>query len=241
MISLENITGKKIFDALRQLQKNKRLISMRFIDYDDEELTIITDIQSQKYVSFLVIEKPERLKQAATRGKLGKIEFQYFGEDGLLYSFITSEYKIFHRDMWVKFPDAIERHQRRNYFRLGVSPRTKLKFYKNAVPAEMLVMNISMGGSLGTILLLEKENDKGGFLKTDDEIEGLELVISGVKPAHIQINKARVIRLDQNDSPTRNRYAIEFLSIDKPEEKLLTEAIYNLQRQYLQKRRSLRE
>ena len=233
----EKITGEKIKETLLWVHQNNTFIEARFPHSDDGELTIISDIKTQKDDIYLVFEKPRHLTTALSGKKSESVEFQYTGTDNILHTFVVPNYILSSNEMWVKFPSEILRHQRRTAFRLDVPNGTRLIFEKNRTPYKIIVSNISLGGSFGTLLFFQKDTNDGIILQKEESLENLKLIVPALqdsKPVYIQ--KARLLRQKTNKTSGDQQYAIQFISINKQQEKLLTDIIYDLQRQYLKNR-----
>jgi c-di-GMP-binding flagellar brake protein YcgR len=239
MDSAEKITGEKIEEILLQLIVNKTFIQSYFPKTDDGELTVVSEIKSFKSLSYLVFDQPKHLKGLSDGEKADIVEFQFMGKDNLLYTFSSSLFKILNNEIWVHFPSEILKHQRRNFFRLSVPVGTRLHFSINNIPVKMIVSNISLGGTFGTLISSYVPGREDFFLQNDELIENLELTFPGSKnEAPIRIRKAMVTRREMNNASGDFHYAIEFIDMAPTEERILTTTIYKIQGQYLKSRLS---
>lgn len=239
MAIAEKIQGKKLFRLMEQLERDKTMLSMRLVGQNYERLTMITRIPKDKNVSFFAIDPPRDFRSTVANLGTWEIHFNFNGPDHLEYIFTTFGGKFSDNEIQINFPDYIERLQRRRYFRLSVPTGTTLFFESGQVKREINLINISMRGTLGVLNTFNGKDQKKPIFKKEDYLKNIEIVF----PADIENNerKLRVIkaiirRAEHNPQKNMDLYAFEFVSIDKDQEKMLIEIIYNLQRLLLQKK-----
>ena len=241
MAKADKITGEKIWETLSQAKDNNTYIEVRFPKVDEGELTVISEIRHTKEISCLVFDKPRHLTPSDNGNKNEKVEFQYNGEDNILYSFSVPYYRLFSHEMLIDFPEVIYRHQRRRAFRLDVPNGTRIVFEKNGKAHKLIVSNISLGGSFGSLIFFQKEDSDEVILNNGEKISNVELYVPTLlnsNPIHIQ--SAKILRRERDDLGNI-QYAIQFTSIDRQEEKILTGIIYDIQRQFLKNRVQLKD
>ena len=238
MEEIEKITNKKRFDIFNKLQKNQTLVKMRLIGKDYERLIIITGIRIYDNTSFIIIDYPRGFREAVTDIDIWKIYFEFKGEDELKYVFYSSGGKLSQNSIWIKFPEYIERHQRRKSFRLKVPPGTKIFFEIDSVKYKMEVIDISTGGALCVLTRLSKTDTIRRILKTGKELRDIELRFPGRKneKRRVHIKKLVIIRSEPNPPSGRYYFAIQFTGIEKKQKKILTDMIYKMQRSFLRER-----
>jgi len=96
-----------------------------------------------------------------------------------------------------------------------------------------------MRGALGVLDTFNGENQKKPILKKEDYLKNIEIVFpSDIEndERKLKVIKAIIRRAEHNRQKNIDTYALEFVSMDKNEEKMLTQIIYNLQRMFLQKK-----
>ena len=241
MTTVEKITGEKIWETLSHAGNNNTYIEARFPENDAGELTIISGIKHQKDASYLIFDKPRHLASYEKGSRDERIEFQYNGKDNILYSFSATYYMLYSNEMWVEFPEAIYRHQRRRAFRLNVPNGTRILFQKNQKSHKLIVSNISLGGSFGSLIFFQRDDNDEVILKNGDKISNVELSVPAIQNSDpIRIRSARILRRGKDVSGNL-QYAIQFTMIDKKEEKTLVSIIYDIQRQYLKNRVQIRD
>ena len=230
------IQGKNRFDIFEQLRKDKTLIQMSLLGKDYERLTIITGIQARKNMLFFLIDYPEGFKEAVSDVEVWRIRFEFIGNDNLQYSFRTSGGEFFGDEIWIRFPEVIEKIQRRKHFRIEAPVGTRFYFNKKSDSFEMNVINLSLRGAL--VYSVQKK----AILKIGENLRDVKLVFPSEKEGPmIHIKKASVKRMEKNSRMDRYTYGLYFAMIEKNEETALTKIIYELQRKLLQKRQRIYE
>jgi len=233
----EKIEGDNLVNIFKTLKKDKTLIKMRIPGKDYECLTIITNVFPFKQKSTFMIDSPKDFQQAFGGLNNIKMHFEFTGNDNLSYTFKTSGGEIHNDEIKIKFPDFINRKQRRKDFRLEVPPGTKLHVKINSKLLKMTVLDVSLGGTLIALIGHMSESDNKQFIKVGECFEDIELIfpVEG-KSFKSQIKKATIVRIVKGSLKPKNCCGLQFVSIDKNEEKALTKFIYKYQQQFLRKR-----
>jgi c-di-GMP-binding flagellar brake protein YcgR len=239
MTGAEKIQGKKLIKLMEHVQRERIMLSMRLVGQNYERLTMITRIPKDKKASFFAIDPPRDFKDNVAEMNACELQFKFNGSDNLEYIFTTFGGKFSDDETQIKFPYYIERLQRRRYFRLSVPMDTKLFFKLGQFQREINLINISMRGALGVLDTFNGENQKKPILKKEDYLKNIEIVFpSDIEndERKLKVIKAIIRRAEHNRQKNIDIYALEFVSMDKNEEKMLTQIIYNLQRMFLQKK-----
>lgn len=237
MENFDKIQGKNRFEVFKQLQKNKTLIKMHLMGKDYDRLTIIIDLRIKKKESFFCIDYPKGFKEAVTNVDPWKIHFEFTFKDNIPHSFRTTGGEISEGNIWIKFPEVIERKQRRKHFRIEPPRDTKIHFNVNSIKMEMKVINISLGGLFGYFTGPEKAIQLKPILKIGQTLNNLELAFTfQEKNSKVNINQALVKRVEKKDPTNIYHYAIQFTDIENKEKKTLKELIYGFQRHFLKNR-----
>jgi c-di-GMP-binding flagellar brake protein YcgR len=170
------------------------------------------------------------------------MNFEFTWADNVSYSFSTYGWEIYRDEIGVRFPEYIERKQRRKDFRLPVPPDTKLYIQLESTLLEMKVLNISLGGTLALLFDRKESYKEAPIFNTGDYLSDIEIVFPLEETAlTVDIEKARVVRLEKDPSNKKNCCALQFVSIEDTEEKALTEFIYKYQRHLLQKKQKVKK
>ena len=234
---MEKIEGKNIADILKTIKKDKTFIKLRLPGKDYECLTIITNIFADKKKSAFMIDSPKDFRSNFSGLNDIKMHFEYTGKDNLSYSFKTSGGEIHRDEIKVKFPDFINRKQRRKDFRLDVPPGTRLHVMINSKLHKMTVLDVSIGGTLVALIGSLPESEYKQFFKIGDSFEDIELLFPmDGKSFKSKIKKATIVRVVKGSFKPKNCCGLQFVAIDKNEEKALTKFIYKYQQQFLRKR-----
>jgi len=234
---MEKIEGENIADILKTIKKDKILIKMRIPGKGYECLTIITNVFPYKDKSAFMIDSPKDFRPFFSDPENVKMHFEFTGKDNLSYTFKTSGGEIHHDEIKIKFPDFINRKQRRKDFRLEVPPGTKLHVKINAKLLRMPVLDVSLGGTLIALVGHMSESENKQYFKVGECFEDIELLFPmDGKFFKSKINKAAIVRVVKGSLKPKNCCALQFVSIDKDEEKALTKFIYKYQQQFLRKR-----
>ena len=238
----EKIEDKDLLNLLKALQKDKTLVKMNLPGRDFERITIITRVRHRRQNPLFLIDYTQGFREAVGDVKDVKMHFEFTREDKVNYSFSTYGWEIYRDEIGVKFPEFIERKQRRKDFRLAVPSDTKLHIQVDSTLLEMKVLNVSLGGTLA-VLVGRKEGCKDEkIFNAGEYLSDIEIVfpLEG-EDLRVHIEKAMVVRLEEDQSKDKNCCALQFISMEEKEEKALTEFIYKYQRHVLQKKQQMNE
>ena len=237
MENSDRISGKRIYQLFDQIEKDRTSIKLVLLGKDYERLTIVTGIKNEKGVPYLLIDYPIGFRETVQDFDGGKIIFEFIGGDNIPYSFKTAMHKISGEDIWVRFPESIERIQRRKYFRIAPPLGTKIIFTLNNREYETNVVNLSHGGAL--VNQKEKSHKDSDFY-VDEYIKNIDLV-NREKNGKIKIGikKTVIIRIFKSSETGKYNYALRFMDMEKKEEDKLDKYMYECQRAVLKKRSML--
>lgn len=239
ILETEKIKGKGRFDIFQKLQSDKTLVKIHIPSKDYERLTMVTGIRTQDNVPFFLIDHPGDFEQTLDDQKDRRMDFEFTGKDNIQYSFRSSGGKITGDEIWIRFPDLIERRQRRESFRLEAPMGAKLHLKGDLTEHEMSVIDISLGGTSGVII--DGNRKKGTradpIFKTGETLRNLQLRFPSMeKELTVCIKKSVVRRVQKIPRTNRYRYGLQFAEMEKEEEVVLTKLIYRIQREYLRNR-----
>jgi c-di-GMP-binding flagellar brake protein YcgR len=241
MANIEKIQGDDILRILKGLQQDKTLLKMQLPDGDFERLTFIIDIRKRKRIQYILIDYPEGFLEATEGLADWRIRFEFTGRDGIMYVFETEGGEYFQGMIWIKLPEVIDRYQRRKLFRLEAPPRTRLFFQLNDNRYELLAINVSLGGSLGALVRMNRTKEKDLENYNPKTLENVELVFPAKDvDSIVTIKQCQIKRQEKNPQTQKYEYAIEFKEMTEAEEKKLTALFYKWQRDFLRKRRLLK-
>ncbi len=231
-----NIIGKHIHAILEQVKNGKTLIRMKLTEKDYEQLTIIDDIRKKDKKLFLLIDCPDGFHDLV-KNSSRKLQFEYTGADKISYLFCADIAQIDQKNIWVTFPDLIERRQLRRDFRVDMPSGAHMGFKKCGITLDTQVINLSLGGAFGALISSKNVTQSVSPVSVGDLLTEIELIFQSQYLEHrVIIRKATVVRFEENQSLCSFCYSVHFLDMDKTEEKALTDLIYIIQREYLKRK-----
>ena len=233
----DKIEGDNLINIFKTLKKDKTLIKMHIPSKDYECLTIITNVFPSGRKKAFMIDCPKDFYPACGGLNNIKMHFEFTGKDNLNYTFKTSGGEIHNDEIKAVFPDFIKRKQRRKDFRLHVPPGTRLHMNIDSKLLKMTVLDVSLGGTLIALVGPMCKSENRQLFKIGECFEDIELLFPmGGKSFKSKIKKAKIVRVVKSSFKPKNCCALQFVSIDRNEEKALTKFIYKYQQQYLRKR-----
>lgn len=239
MIDPGKIEGPKLDTLFESLVADQTIISMHVVGIDFQRLTCITAVERTSVGNHLLVDCPEGFSQATANSETLNIRFNFNGSDHLEYIFSTSGGIRHGRELKVPFPDHVERLQRRKNFRIDTMPGTRLLISSGKTKGQIDLINISLGGAFGLLVKHNKTDLTGSLFKTNQRLYKVRIVFPADKRMEkrtVIIHKAEVRRIERDKERKRYKYSFEFMTIDKENLQELTQAIYHIQRQFLQKR-----
>ena len=234
------LQDKKLAGFFHDLIEKKMILSMNVIGTDYDRLTCLTDVEETDAGGYLFVDPPDDFMESVRPDGQWEIQFNFNGPDRLEYIFRTHGGELDAKGIRIPFPDRVERLQRRHNFRVNTLPGTEMHFRLKKIRGVLDLINVSLGGAYG---LLAKHNFKfirRSVLKMDQQVYQCSIVFPGEcdEPDEtIYVNKAEVKRIDHDETKGVYRYALAFCELEKEEKQRLTQAIYDLQRRYLRRRK----
>ncbi len=236
----EKIEDKDLLNLLKALQKDKTLINMNLPGRDFDRITIVTRVRNRRQNPLFLIDYTQGFRESVGDVKDVKMHFEFSREDKVNYSFSTYGWEIYRDEIGVRFPEFIEREQRRKDFRLAVPSDTKLYIQVDSTLLEMKVLNVSLGGILAVLVGRKAGYEGETIFNAGEYLSDVEMVfpLEG-GDLRVYIEKAMVVRLEEDPSTDKSSCALQFISMGEKEEKALTEFIYKYQRHVLQKKQQM--
>ncbi|MBW1768503.1 MAG: PilZ domain-containing protein [Deltaproteobacteria bacterium] len=233
----DRIYGKQRFALFDQLQKDRVVIKLNLLGKDYERLTIITGVVTENGTPYVLIDIPGEFRETLQDDKKGRVLFDFIGNDRIPCSFRTVVHRITKDDIWLEFPESIERIQRRKHYRIAPPIGTRIHFQVDEGKYEANIVNLSQGGALiiqserlhKEVKLSEGEYKKNVKLICQEKDLGLKILIK----------KALVRRILKNSETGKYSYALQFIDIENSIQRELNDWIYRAQREFLRKRNLL--
>ena len=234
MESTEILAGRKLGNFFADLQKNRSVIKMNLLGHDYERLTMIIGVQNKKEPFHFRIDYPSGFEKAAKEKDPWKIRFEFLGKDRVTYRFTTQGGHIEKGDIFIPFPERIERIQRRGRFRMEAPSSSKMVVSRNAKFLELSVINLSESGIL-------VEMSGGAARKPAFQIGELLqqpaiLVSEPSGQTQVNVKGAQVKRIEKIPGRLSYRYGLEFTDLKPETRRELRDLIYRFQREFLKKR-----
>lgn len=246
MANIDKIRGSAILNLFRKLQQDVIPLKMHLMNGEYERLTQIAEIRKRKKTHYFLIEYHDNFRLAADGLDDPRLRFEFSGKDNVNYNFETGIGQISQKMIWVRLPEIVNRYQRRGHFRLEAPHGTRLCFYIHDQSYNLLVINISLGGTLGVLSTLTLKREMELREKSPETLENVELIFPSnnvnedTEDTTVNIKHCKVIRQRRNPETQGYEFAIEFKEMAEDQQKKLTTLFYQWQREYLKKRRQFK-
>ena len=244
MADIEKIQKGALLQLFTELQRDKVPLKMMLPNGDDVQITHITDICRRNSAHHFLLSSLEGYRKLSEEADESRLRFELNDIEDIKYVFETNSWELSREMIWVKLPDFVHRYQRRNLFRLEAPHGARLYFKVNDIRYKLLVVNISLGGTLGVMVSLTKQMEqqmKPYNLKMLENVE-LSFPAKDHKQARsiITIKRCQIRRQERNPVTNKLECAIEFKQISAADQRTFKDLFYKWQRDFLQKRRFLR-
>jgi c-di-GMP-binding flagellar brake protein YcgR len=246
MANIDEIQGSAVLKLIRKLQQDGIPLKMHLIGGEYERLTYIANVRKWKKAHYFLIEYHENFRIAADGLDDPRLRFEFAGKNNINYTFKTGIDQISRKMIWVGLPEVVYSYQRRGHFRLEAPHGTRLCFKINDRPYDLLVINISLGGTLGVLSTLTIKMERELREKSPEILEYVELIFpskndnENSEDSKVNIKHCKIIRQHRNPQTQGYEFAIEFKEIAEDQQKKLTTLFYRWQREYLKKRRQFK-
>ncbi len=241
MSNIEKIQGDAILQLFKELKKDKKPLKVKLVNGDYEHMSHLKDLRKRLRTHYFLIDYNDDFQKAIEDLEDWRLRIEFTGPDGILYAFESGKNDVSRGMIWLKFPEVVHRYQRRSLFRLEAPHGTRLYFIVNDVRYKLLVINVSLGGTLGVLVSLTRQMEQDLQLNHSRILENVELKFPSKDKdddeSKVNIKQCQIIRQERNQQTNKFECAIAFREISEEEQKKLTELFYQWQRDYLRKRR----
>ncbi len=242
MTDIEQIRGDQRHGVLQKLIDDNAIVTFKMLGQDYERLTIITALRLENKTPYFVIDPPVGFERAVAGIKQWRFYFECLGKDKIQHRFRTLGGRMDKNEIRVPLPESIERFQRRRDFRIPVPASTVVEFAWNQSRIRLGLKNISRGGMLATLKRGAVSAGSRLELRVDQKITNLKIeLLLNKQPVRINVDQARVVRLDKQAANGDVHYALKITAISTDQRKHLLESIYALQREQIRKRQRIYE
>jgi c-di-GMP-binding flagellar brake protein YcgR len=171
------------------------------------------------------------------------VRFEFADLENIKYVFETDSWKLSRETVWVELPKFVHRFQRRKLYRLEAPHGTRLFFNLNDKRYKLLVINVSLGGTLGVLASLTAQMERELNPYTSKLLKNAELLFPSrdhkKAGSIVNIKYYQLVRQERNPISNKFECAIEFKEISQAQQKKLTHLFYKWQREYLKRRKIL--
>ena len=240
MEKVEKIQGDAVLELFKKLTDDGTPLKMQLKSEEYERFVDIADIRKWKKAHYFLVKYNEKLRVADVDIDDLRMRFEFADKDNINYAFETGIGQISRSKIWAKLPEIVYRYQRRKYFRLEAPHGTRLYFKINGRCFNLLVINISLGGTLGAMVSLTKEMELELQKKASNMLEFVELKFpdsDNDKNASVNIKQCKIIRQRIDPKSRILECAIEFEEIAEDQQTQLKTLFYQWQRNYLKRRK----
>lgn len=233
----ERIRGNRVSELMQRLLTERTLVQFQIPEISLNGLTLIRKIRKEWTKHYFLIDVPDGLWAAVKEPKRIDAIFEFTGPDRLKHRFRSRSGKSIRGDLWLRFPEFIERIQLRENFRLETRVKVRMSFQKGGDSHVLAVVNLSEGGVLAAGHTAGKAAPAAGKLKAGNELRDILLTIPIEGRRHtVTIDRAVVIRVTENPATDDRYYGMQFTQIERDEKNNLVRMIYQMQQDFLRKR-----
>jgi c-di-GMP-binding flagellar brake protein YcgR len=242
MTEPEKIQADGVARLIHAMYRDKIPLTLKIAPKRESKPTWVTGIRELPDGRFFAIDASGAGLETTLVDEHWPVVCEFIGRDDVKYVFKTTGRSADNGSVWIQFPDLIERIQRRMLYRLAAPAGTKLFFGIDCHRFELDVKNVSLGGSLGVWASRELSAGAASLLRMNQVVTNLQLVFpTRTTQSAVTIQTARIKRLSKNPVTRGFDCGLEFIEMDKGEERRLTALIYSFQREHLRKRLLLAE
>lgn len=241
MRNIEKIQGDAILRLFNKLQQEKIPLQVKLTNGSYEYRSHLKKIRKRLKSHYFLIEYNQDFLTATQDLDDWRLRIELTADDGIKYVFQTSESDVSQGMIWMKFPESVHRYQRRSLFRLDAPSGTRLYFSVDEIRYKLVVINVSLGGTLGVLVSLTRQLEQELKLNAPRMLEDVELVFpskdGNENDSKVSIKQCQVTRQTRNQQTNRYEYGMEFKEITEYEQEKFTELFYRWQRNYLRQRK----
>ncbi len=244
MTEIEKIREPSLRPLFSELQADQIPLKIQLTTHDEPCLRLITEIRKHKRALHFIVKAPDNSPDLESETGHSRLLFEFTDKENIKYVFESEDWELSDGSIWVKFPEFVNRFQRRKLYRLDAPPGTRLYFNVNDIRYKLLVVNVSLGGTLGVLVSLTKEMEAELKLSNSKTLEDVELVFPSENRKHagsiVKIKRCQIKRQKRNPITGKFECAIEFKEINESQQKNLRDLFYKWQRTYLRRRKRMR-
>jgi c-di-GMP-binding flagellar brake protein YcgR len=232
MPDFERLPKEKSAELIGTLVKSRLLVKVAVPKTDFEQLTVVTKTNHEGKSPSFQIDPPAGLLEAIRKKSSQMLFFEFVSDDRLPHRFEASIKQAGGEEVWLDFPNHIQRYQLRNNFRIKAPANANATTLIAETKITMIVDNISLGG-----VYCHCPNHIKESVALEQCVAEMCLVFSFGGQCHlVTIDQSIVRRIEGRTRPRHFGLAFEFLRIKMEAKQRLTQIVYDLQRDYLRRR-----
>ncbi|MCF8131144.1 MAG: PilZ domain-containing protein [Deltaproteobacteria bacterium] len=222
---------------LEEINGNRLPVQVSVVGGNFTGMTHVNAVRQRRGGLYFRTMSMQSYEAAIGNKKDWRSRFEFYGKDNIQYNFQTAGWKTGRDGIWHRFPDFIERRQRRKFFRLEIPFQKNLFLTMGSGRYKMTAIDVSLGGIFVEFTGAGKMEGGGPSWEVGDRFQNLllEADFDG-STRHIRI-KEGILRRSEKDALSENyKYAFEFFEMEKSEKSALVNVVYDLQRKVLKER-----
>ncbi len=244
MAEIDKIREPSLLPLFSELQADQTLLKWHLANRDETCLTPITEIRKRRRALHFIIKAPDNSLDLESEIGHSSLLFEFTDKENIKYDFESEDWELCDGSIWVKFPEFVNRFQRRRRYRMDAPHGTRLYFNVNDIRCKLLVVNVSLGGTLGVLVSFTKQMEAELKPYNSKTLKDVELVFPSENRKHagsiVKIKRCQIRRQERNPITRKFECAIEFKEMNESQHKNLTDLFYKWQREYLRRRRFMR-
>jgi len=233
-----------MLQLFRDLQADETPLTLLWPNVNDVHPAPVAEVSERGRAHHFLIDTPEVCRKLREESNLQYLVFKFTNSEDVRYVFEADSWEFFRDKVWIRLPQMVYRYQRRKLFRLEAPPGTRLYFNIEDVRCKLLVVNVSMGGTLGVLVRLKPKMEEILRPFSAKIMQNAELIFPSKdrkkKGSIVIIEQFQLLRQNKNPVTGKFECAIKFKKVSTTERKKLKNLFYKWQRDYLRKRRFLR-
>jgi hypothetical protein len=238
--TVNRIRGHKTVSVFESLYSRRSPVRLYVFGKDYERLTIVTGLRPRDGRLFILVDLPGGFEIDVPEWAGKRVLLEFVDRDRIPHSCRTEIRNVEGDDLWLDLPDHVDRIQRRRHFRVQPPAGSRVLFRLLEKNIEAPVLDISLGG--GRFVGPGKQDSGPVVLEAGLVLNDLLLVGPlGNGSVQVEIEQARVVRVEKLPETGRVSFAAEFSRLGMKEEAVLERFIYHSQRRLLRKRSVLEE
>ena len=226
----EMIQGERLGEMVQALIDSRRICKMEIPETSYSWITLLIGAKKAGSSNYLLVDGVTGFEEALSLSNKQEVVLDFSAFDGVPCHFQTAVIKCLPKEIWVEFPEAIYRVQKRAYYRLEAPAGAEISYQvENEKEKKARIRDYSLGG---VAFLIHGEPN----LKPGHPVKNIRLRLpQGQGWITVHIPLAVVRRVEQGPHPLEALCALEFLQISDTTREQLGKHIFEKQRSFIRK------